>query len=212
MLFRKERPFREWISGENRLQGRLKGRGNMREEKKDPMRLLFPEPPVLQSERLQLRPLVLSDAEDLLRLTKQDIVYRYLPTYLFEKQFRDMKAVIKGLYQECLEDSLILGVFRSNRFCGLAEVYGYRAPIRKASVGYRLQEECWGQGIATEALRLLCAELLTRRKIEIITASTMIENQASAHVLQKNGFTLVNHAVGEDWGYSEPTPADKWIR
>ena len=80
------------------------------------------------------------------------------------------------------------------------------------SVGYRLLEEVWGQGIATEALRLMTEELLNNRGIEIITASTMIENQASAHVLQKNGFTLVNHNVGEDWGYPEPTPSDKWIR
>ena len=48
--------------------------------------------------------------------------------------------------------------------------------------------------------------------IEIITASTMVENQASANVLRKNGFQLVVHAVGEDWGYDAPTIADKWIR
>ena len=32
------------------------------------------------------------------------------------------------------------------------------------------------------------------------------------HVLIKNDFTLVNHAVDEDWGFPEPTPEDKWIR
>lgn len=182
------------------------------EEKKDPMRLLFPAPPVIESESLCLRPLEAEDAQDLLRLTRQDIVYRYLPTYLFEKQFGDdMETVIRSLYREGLEDSLILGVFQSGRFCGLAEVYGYRAPIFKASVGYRLLRESWGRGIATEALRLLTDELLTRRSIEIVTASTMLANAASARVLQKNGFTLVTHAAPEDWGYPEPTPADKWI-
>ena len=48
--------------------------------------------------------------------------------------------------------------------------------------------------------------------IEIITASTMVENHASARVLEKNGFIMVNHAVDEDWSFPEPTPADKWIR
>ena len=184
----------------------------IREEKKDPMRRLFPDPPVLQSSRLILRPLDITDAQDLLILTRQEAVYRYLPTYLFEKQSDDMKAVIRGMYREGLEDSLILGVFQNSQFCGLAEVYGYRAPIFKASVGYRLLKEIWGQGIATEALRLLTEELLTKRGIEIITASTMIENKASARVLQKNGYILVKHAVDEDWGYPQPTPADKWIR
>ena len=90
-------------------------------------------------------------------------LYRYLPTYLFEKQSDNMDAVIRGLYKECLEDSLILGVFQDSQFCGLAEVYGYRQPILKASVGYRLKQEVWGQGIATEALSMLVNELLDNR-------------------------------------------------
>ena len=55
-------------------------------------------------------------------------------------------------------------------------------------------------------------EQLNARGIEIITASTMVENRASARVLEKNGFTLVARAVDEDWGYPAPAPADKWIR
>ena len=47
--------------------------------------------------------------------------------------------------------------------------------------------------------------------IEIITASTMVENRASANVLIKNGFELVSSGAGEDWGFPEPTLTDKWI-
>lgn len=117
------------------------------------MRGLFPVPPVLSGRVLCLRPLTSADTEDLRRLTRQEIVYRYLPTFLFEKKYEP-----------------------------------------------------------SEALGLLVNELLNHRGTEIITASTMVENLASARVLRKNGFILVNHAVDEDWGYAEPTPADKWIR
>ena len=55
-------------------------------------------------------------------------------------------------------------------------------------------------------------ELLTHRGIEIITASTMIENKASGRVLEKNAFLLVDHAVEENWGFPEPTIADKWLK
>ena len=55
----------------------------IREEKKDPMRLLFPDLPVLQGNMLCLRPLKIEDAAALSQLTRQEIVYRYLPTYLF---------------------------------------------------------------------------------------------------------------------------------
>ena len=69
-----------------------------------------------------------------------------------------------------------------------------------------------GKGIATETLGLMVDYLYRETDIEIITASTMIENHASAKVLEKNGFELVVHAVPEDWGYESPTIADKWIR
>ncbi len=120
------------------------------------------------------------------------------------------------MYSECLRESLILGVFLKEQdgeksFCGLAEMYGHREPIHKISIGYRLLESCWGNGIATEALRGMVRYLMNETDTEIITASTMIENRASAHVLEKNGFTLVAHAVGEDWGYPGPTLTDKWI-
>jgi len=180
-------------------------------ERTDDMRQLFPTPPVLEGEALRLRPLGASDAQALQALTDQAAVYRYLPTFLFERQFPKAEDAILQLYERGLRDSLILGIFREDRFCGLAEIYGYRAPIHKASVGYRLLQEAWGMGIATQALRLMLHELLSARGIEIITASTMLENRASARVLQKNGFVMVNHAVDEDWGFPEPTPADKWL-
>ena len=176
------------------------------------MKKLFPTIPTLKSDRLCLRKLSSEDADDLFRLTRQPMVYRYLPTFLFEKKYKDIHTVIRKLYDECLNDSLILGIFLQDEFCGLGEMYGYREPIHKISVGYRLLQEKWGQGIASESLRMMTDELLLNRGIEIITASTMVENQASAHVLLKIGFTLVVHAADEDWGYDHPTLTDKWIR
>ena len=173
---------------------------------------LFSEIPDLKGGRIELKGLVMADAPALAELTGSRNVYRYLPTFLFEKKYADAKMVIERLYTEAWEDSIILGIFMNGAFCGLAEMYGYRAPIHKISVGYRLLEKCWGQGIATEALGLMIGYLYNETDIEIITASTMIENQASANVLRKNDFVLVNHAVGEDWGYEKPTIADKWIR
>ena len=102
-------------------------------EKTDNMTGLFDAPPVLTGRTLILRPLVPSDAEDLRNLTSQEAVYRYLPTFLFEKKY-EAPDVILRLYEEGLKESLILGIFREDRFCGLAEIYGYRAPINKASV------------------------------------------------------------------------------
>ena len=139
-------------------------------------------------------------------------VYRYLPTFLFEKQYDDIHTVIDKLYDECFRESIILGVYRDGMFCGIAEMYGYRDDLHKISIGYRALENFWGQEIASEALQMMIEYLYNETDIEIITASTMLANKASARVLEKNGFMLVASAVDEDWGYQKPTLVDKWIR
>ena len=170
------------------------------------------EIPEIRGSKLTLKRLLPADAAGLEELVGDREVYRYLPTFLFEKKYSDVSLVIERLYDECLRESLILGVFAGADLCGLAELYGHRAPIRKISVGYRLLKRCWGRGIATEALGMMVAYLYNETDTEIITASTMVENLASANVLRKNGFELVTHAVTEDWGYEAPTIVDKWIR
>ena len=173
---------------------------------------LFSALPVLRGERVTLRALTAEDAPALGEMRRSPAIYRTLPTFLFERKYADADTVIARLYDECLRESLILGVFINEGFCGLAEFYGFRDPIHKVSVGYRFAEDFWGMGLATETLGVMLDYLFGETDIEIVTASTMVENAASAHVLIKNGFSLVAHAVYEDWGYEHPTLADKWIR
>ncbi len=173
---------------------------------------LFSEIPFLQGSRLTLQRLSRKDEDALRELTDSSVVYRYLPTFLFEKKYPDVRKVIDLLYDECWKESIILGVFLQDAFCGLAELYGFRDAIHKISIGYRLLDRYWGLGIASEALCLMIDYLYQETDIEIITASTMVENQASANVLRKNGFQLVVHAVCEDWGFDAPAIVDKWIR
>lgn len=172
----------------------------------------FSEIPEIRGSKLILRRLLPEDTAGLEELVNDPEVYRYLPTFLFERKYSDARLVIERLYDECLQESLILGVFAGTDFCGLAEMYGHRPPIRKISVGYRLTRRCWGRGIATEALAMMVGYLYNETDTEIITASTMVENLASAGVLRKNGFELIVHATEEDWGFEKPAIVDKWIR
>ena len=177
---------------------------------------LFDEIPRLESNRLCLQRLCDADAEELRAFAHDRSVYRYLPTFLFEQKYEDPYIVIQRLYAECFQakESLILGIFLKDAkaFCGLAEFYGFKDALHKTCVGYRLKETYWGRGIATETVALMVDYLYSQTDIEIITASTMVENRASARVLEKNGFLMSAAAVPEDWGYPQPTIADKWFR
>ena len=181
------------------------------------MKKLFDEIPYMDNGRIVLKKLEETDSEALLELIRSKPVYRYLPTFLYEQQFgEDMHEMIRKLYTDCFarKESLIMGIYLKDgmKFCGLAEYYGYKDPIHKTCLGYRLMESCWGQGIASETVAMMIDYCFSQTDIEIITASTMVENRASARVLEKNGFIMTSSAVPEDWGYSEPTIADKWFR
>ena len=180
------------------------------------MKKLFDEIPELENERILLRKLEERDAENLREMSHSDLVYRYLPTFLYEQQNEDPYEVIHGLYADCFQkkESLILGIFLKDgmEFCGLAEFYGFKDELHKTCIGYRLSEKYWGKGIASSVVSLMVDYVFTQTDIEIITASTMVENLASARVLQKNGFIRTASAVPEDWGYEQPTIADKWFR
>ena len=176
---------------------------------------LFTEIPRIEGERIVLRPVVDTDADALRDLVQDETVYRYLPTYLFERQFDDVRDAIRLLYADLYhnKESLILGVSRvgDDELCGFCELYGPREEADKISLGYRFRQRFWGQGIATETVGLAVRWLYSETTIELITASTMIENLASARVLEKNGFVRTVRAVEEDWGYEQPTLADKWF-
>lgn len=71
-------------------------------------------------------------------------------------------------------------------FCGLnAEVVD---GSREVEIGYRLATRCWGQGLATEAVRACLAHGFTALTQESIIAIVQPQNVASLKVLHKAGF------------------------
>ena len=175
----------------------------------------FSEIPDIEGERVVLDKVVDTDADALRDLVDNPLVQRYLPTFLFEKQFDDAHEAIREMYGELFEskESLILAirVKEEGELAGLAEFYGLCDRLHKVSVGLRFRECWWGHGLATEATRLMVDYLYGETDIEIVTASTRIENKASAHALEKVGFIRTACGVDEDWGFHEPTIVDKWF-
>ena len=106
------------------------------------MKRLFSEIPYIKTERLVLRKIEETDANSLSELVHSQNVYRYLPTFLFEHKYENIRDVILHLYDECIRESIILGVFMGDAFCGLAEIYGYQENTHKASIGCRFLERC----------------------------------------------------------------------
>ena len=72
---------------------------------------------------------------------------------------------------------------------------------KDGEIGYLLLTDFWSKGIATEAVRQICAEAFSALDIIRITGLVYAANIASARVLEKNGFAregLQRNAVYKD--------------
>ena len=180
------------------------------------MMKLFDEIPFLKGGQIVIHKMTDRDATALQKMTESLLVYRYLPTFLYEKKYASPLDVISNMYKDPFlsKESLLLGVYTEDDmcFCGIAEFYGFKDTLHKTCIGYRLSEQYWGKGLASQTVALMVDYLYSQTDTEIITASTMIENHASERVLEKNGFIRTASSVPEDWGFPEPTIVNKWFR
>ena len=101
------------------------------------IRELFPAVPCIRGRHIVLKGLSGDDAPALRKFVDDSRIYRYLPTFLFERKYPDVHTVIDRLYSECLEDSLILGVFDEEGFGGLNK--GGLIRVKEEEMGVRFR-------------------------------------------------------------------------
>lgn len=149
--------------------------------------------PTLETARLRLRPLAVSDEADLVALDSDPEVMRYVgspagvksPAETRERARRRIREAQRGDYEP-------LGFWRIEGRSDRA-FHGVGALVRMpesddVEVAYRLARSAWGQGIATEAAGALVAHALGPLGLARVVAVTYPANQASQRVLDKLGF------------------------
>jgi len=63
-----------------------------------------------------------------------------------------------------------------------------------AELGFLLRRDCWGAGLASEAVGVVVAHGFGALGLTRLAAAVQTENRAAARVLEKNGFALVEQA------------------
>jgi len=86
----------------------------------------------------------------------------------------------------------------------LGRVIGKAGAYRLPNVGYILHPDCWGSGLATEALGAVIAHIFASRAVDRLTADVDPRNTASIRLLEKLGFVETHRAartwlVGGEW-------------
>jgi RimJ/RimL family protein N-acetyltransferase len=139
----------------------------------------------LQGIRLQLRIPQLKDATQVYRYASDSRSSRFL-------SWSPHRSAVEteSFLQDCIEawegeERLPWVIETADAVVGMIEV---KLKGRNAGIGYVLSPAAWGQGYATEALRLVSEALFTHSQVSAIWALCVTGNPASARVLEKGGY------------------------
>lgn len=146
-------------------------------------------PATLHTDRMTLRALGPHDEDDLLALSSDPAVMRYLgnPATRADVQEHIPYCMSHGPdfgYWVALEEETFLGWFL---------LRPPRAPHPRGAIelGYRLHRATWGRGLATEGSEALLAHGFGTLGVERVFATTMAVNTGSRRVMEKAGLRYV---------------------
>lgn len=150
---------------------------------------IFADFPEIQTTRLNLREIQLTDAERIYNLLSNDDVIKH-DTFekftcvedaeelidLFGEAYLQKKAIFWGISLKT--DDQLIGFCKSE----------IEIPKIRADFGYNLMPAYWNKGIMTEALNAVVDFTFTRLNVNRIEAAVSTKNEASLKVLEKVGF------------------------
>ncbi|HEM6111515.1 TPA: GNAT family N-acetyltransferase [Streptococcus suis] len=159
---------------------------------------MFDTFPTLQVDSFQLRKIEETDLDDLWEIYSNPIHFQMTPNTLTQNKETLRKRI--GHFQRDFDKKkrLFLGLEHQGKLIGVLEVFDYKKRSASVTIGYRINHAFWNQGLASQAVSLLCHFLLEACPIKTIAAFVLPENQASQQVLLKNDFQQVGQ-VEEGW-------------
>ena len=141
----------------------------------------------LRTARCLLRRPAMSDAQAMFEALGPGRVPEHSPFSLIES-IADVEAQLERHAGRWLSDHGVTFAItdgRDGRFLGETSVF---RQTDRWMLGYWIAVDAWGRGLATEAARALVDLVFDVLEAEHVWAGTVVENPASARVLQKLGF------------------------
>ena len=164
--------------------------------KKDLIYRLFSHIPTLETDRLILRGMRVSDAADMYAYARRPSVTEYLTwdPHTSESMTREYLTYVGQRYRTgdfydwsviCRADGHMIGT------CGFTS---FNCPADSGEIGYVLNPDYQGQGLATEAVRRVLDFGFTELGLHRIEAHFMEGNDTSLRLMERVGMTLEGYA------------------
>ena len=145
----------------------------------------------------------MSDADKITEYCKDYLVSRWTQNIPYPYARKDAVKFIKDCAEKWKKDSYTYAIDHEGKLVGMVVLNLRKDNI--AEIGYWLGRKYWGQGLTTEAAKLLVQEGFEKLKLHKIYATHHPKNKASGRVMQKLGMkyegTLREHvkAKGKYW-------------
>ena len=144
----------------------------------------------LETDRLLIREVIVSDADDFLRYWQQDDYRRHVPIEPPTADF--IAAKVNGWIQSQNQNPrtvyhLVVTHKRSNQMVGDAGLYIRSISSRQGEIGWGVISSHTGQGLATEIGRALLGLAFDTLSLHRVFAQCSVENLASRRIMTKLG-------------------------
>lgn len=157
----------------------------------DPVSLgdLFAHLPTLETPRLFLRPMKMSDCQDVFAYSRDPEVARHVlwDAHQTIGQSRAYLRYILRQYRNGEPSSYGIVLKETNHLIGTIGFMWVNTENRSTEVGYSLSRSHWNQGLMTEALRAVIELAFDVMKLHRVEAQHETDNPASGRVMLKVG-------------------------
>jgi ribosomal-protein-alanine N-acetyltransferase len=147
-----------------------------------------PDDEVLGGPRILLRRPRLEDADALFaRVASDPVVTKYL-SWTPHTEVDETRRVISDLFNVGDDHTWVITIRDNGDVIG---EFGYRRPgPRAVELGYCLARRWWGQGLMSEAVRVVLGLLARDPALYRVSATCHVDNTRSARLLQRAGLSL----------------------
>lgn len=157
-------------------------------------------------ERVSIRPLKSSDAPDIYENVKDKEIVTWTVSipHPYPKDGA-LKFIRKARYNIKKERSYAFGIVLKDTgtVIGVVELMAFDWKNKNAEIGYWLGRKYWGEGLMTEAVRLILKFSFGNLGLHRIYARLFEDNTGSVRILEKSGFKLEGRMREERYRYGK---------
>lgn len=156
--------------------------------------------PILTTDRLTLRPLLLSDAPSVLALRSDAEINQYLdrkPSKTLDDAVNFINAVTENIHNK---QSFYWAITQTDNgtFVGTICVFNGTNDGATCEIGFELLRDFQGKGIMQEAANRVVALVTDTLPVSTVEAFTHVDNQRSIQLLEKLGFLRTKEPDADD--------------